>query len=134
MKKPYLVASALLIALGSAPVILKTNYTTAANTTDNRTTLTLTGTIKKVERISADIPYDYVISVAEPLHGWDSKGDGSGIQEILIWSEAAEQKGVTPEIVNQIKSLENQKVELEGIIEWGYAEHSHLLVQRIKRL
>jgi hypothetical protein len=98
------------------------------------TFLTLQGKITKIPRIAEDIPYDYVIEIEEPLEGWDQTGNPGGIKEVIIFSEPWEDRNVSQETIDKVKELEGEFVEVTAQIEWGYAEHSHLLISDIKKL
>lgn len=96
--------------------------------------ITLTGKIETADRISENIPYDYIIVTDTKVTGWDATGIPGGVNKLVIVSEPTEDGRVTPEIIKQIKSMEGKRVELTAIIEWGYAEHAQLLVQEINEL
>lgn len=94
----------------------------------NNVELKLTGTLINSNRPAPDIAYDFILQLQEPLHGWDSRGDDKGITSVYIYTNP---NHMTPEIRKQLKNSVGQIVTLKGKIQWGYAENSHLIVEKV---
>lgn len=83
----------------------------------------LSGTVEKMDRPAEDIAYDYKLVFDSPLtNEADLDGTGTPLESAPIVIKGISNSQYEEFMQNKLKELVGQRVQIEGLLMWGYAE------------
>lgn len=86
------------------------------------------GVLERFDRPAPDIGYDYQLRLARPYKNpFDASGLGLETDFVIVVPSSSQ-------IQEELEKSLGKKVELEGVMGWGYTESSYLSVRQVKLL
>lgn len=87
------------------------------------TSTELTGVVTHINRPSADIPYDYVITTTAPIPGaMDMSGMERPITSVVVTPASTQ-------VYEQLEATIGEQIKVKGYLQWGYAESQFFTVE-----